>query len=130
MVGSIRTVSKRYTGTQPEPGEIVIHIDRTNKVLGNQHEMACRSLAERDRVIAANQVDIETDWARGGPISRALEQITARVLAGERVALACWCAPVACHGDNYVRVVRMRVAQLLDRREQDEARPEMATPGM
>ncbi len=105
QIGSIRTVSKRYSGTQPEPGETIIHIDRSNPVLGNRHHMRGSSLAERERVIAAHAADIESDALVGGPISQALNEIAARVSNGENIALACWCAPAACHGDNYVHII-------------------------
>ena len=122
-IGSVRTVSKRYTGTQPEPGETVIQIDRSSPVLGNRHHMQGSSLAERERVIAANAADIDRDALIRGPISQALNAIAARVANGENIALACWCAPAACHGDNYVRILAARAQGLADQRcrERDDA---------
>lgn len=111
--GSIRTVSKRYTGTQPERSETVLQIDRSNPVLGNRHHMRGSSLAERERVIAAHAADIERDAQAGGPIHQALIEIAGRVARGEHIALACWCAPAACHGDNYVRIVSERARALV-----------------
>lgn len=112
-IGSIRTVSKRWSGTHPDPDEMLIEIDRSNPVLGNRHYMKEKSLSERDRVIAAHQADLEADVAAGGPISRELEHMAHRVAAGDHLAIVCWCAPAPCHGDNYVRWVYRRVAEIL-----------------
>lgn len=67
------------------------------------------SLSERERVIAANLVDLQADIARNGPMSQTLDGMVQRVLAGEKLALACWCAPCLCHVDNYANEIRRRV---------------------
>lgn len=113
-IGKARVVSKRSGGTPAVRGETIITVDRTNRVLGNRHVM--RNLddpTERARVIAAHRADLEADLAAGGPISKELHRIVVRVAMGENVALACWCAPCACHADSYAEVINTRVAAMM-----------------
>ncbi len=113
-IGSIRVFSMRPDQREngPEPGETVVRVDRANPVLGNPHMLHNQNdPAERDRVIAAYIVDSEADWLRNGPRRRAIEALAARVAAGERVALACWCKPRACHGDWIAERVLGRIAE-------------------
>lgn len=116
--GAARVVSKRAGGLAAAPDETIVSIDRTNPVLGNRHILHDHSdPIERARVIAAHRCDVEQDLARGGPVDRELAALTQRVLAGERLALACWCkmkrAPRACHGDLYVAEIERRVKAAL-----------------
>lgn len=100
--GSIRVFSLRADQRDygPEPGEAVIRVDRADPVLGNPHVLRNpNDPAQRDRVIAAYIADSEADWLAGGPRRQAIEALAARVACGERLALACWCKPRACHGD-------------------------------
>lgn len=106
--GSIRVFSLRADQREngPEPGESVVRVDRANPVLGNPHVLANQhDPAARDRVIDAYIADSEADWRAHGPRRQAIEALAARVMAGERIALACWCKPRACHGDWIVRKV-------------------------
>lgn len=112
--GKARVVSKRSGGTPALPGETVISVDRTNRVLGNRHVM--RNLddpAERARVIAAHRADLEADLAASGPISKELHRLVVRAAMGENIALACWCAPCACHADSYAEIINARVAAMM-----------------
>lgn len=96
----IRVVSKRAGGVPAAPGERVVDVDRTNKILGNPHLLQDhRDAQQRRRVIETYGRDLAADIAAGGPKSRAIDAIVARMKAGERIALRCWCAPKACHGD-------------------------------
>lgn len=105
---NIRVVSKRCDGTHSEPGESIISIDRTNPILGNRHVMRKPNDArERERVIVAHEKDLDADFARQGPMHQAITDIAERVGSGERVALACWCAPLPCHGDNIIKKIRL-----------------------
>lgn len=104
--GSIRVVSKRKGGIGPEPGEVVIDVDRTHPVLGNRHYLRDHNdEEERERVVQAARVDFETDVATRGPKLLAVEAIAGRVQNGERVALRCWCAPCECHAEDYAHKI-------------------------
>jgi hypothetical protein len=108
---SIRVVSKRRErgAIVPTPDETVIDCDRSNPVLGNRHYLRDHNdEAARAKVIAAHKRDFDADLARNGPISKAIDDLAARVLDGERVALRCWCAPRPCHCDTYVAELRRR----------------------
>lgn len=107
MHGTVRVTSKRKGGTTPEPGEIVIHCDRSNPVLGNPHILADhRNNEERARVVEAFRLDLEADFAVKGPKFLACVRIAELVTLGERIALSCWCAmpnrSILCHA-NHIR---------------------------
>lgn len=116
MTGYLRVTSFRAGAENgPEPDETVIDMDRSHAVLGNRHVMRNRSLAERERVIAAHAVDLDADFQRQGSMFSALLAIAERVAAGEKICGRCWCAPLPCHVDNYVIRVRALVADLESR---------------
>ena len=99
-MGSIRVVSKRKNGIEADPSETVIDVDRSHPVLGNPFFLADpNNDAQRADVIRRYSERLQTDWARGGPMSQAIRGIAAKAAAGERVALRCWCAPKPCHAD-------------------------------
>ena len=112
MPGGIRVCNKRKgAAAKPLPGEVVVDIDRSNPVLGNQHVLKDhRDDQQRASVIVAFEKDLAADCARGGPMSKAIEEITGRVIAGDHIALNCWCEPKPCHGHAIVRKVQERVA--------------------
>jgi hypothetical protein len=56
MTGSVKVVSKRWSGTQPEKNDIIIHADRSNPILGNPYQMRDKSTSERDRLILENNL--------------------------------------------------------------------------
>lgn len=136
MSGSVRVVSKRAGGVAPVPGELVIDGDRKNPVLGNRHVLSNhRDPDERARVIRDHQVhDLEPDVLAGGPIYQELLRVAQMVSAGRQVAFACWCAPLPCHCDQYVEVVKMVVAGedvqavFRDRVQARTAAPEVIEP--
>jgi hypothetical protein len=107
MTGTIRVVSKRSGGVKAAAGEVIIDADRKNPILGNRHVLSDhRDPEERAKVIHAHaSLDLTPDILDGGPIFKALHAIAGRVQAGERIALACWCAPMPCHCDAYVKAV-------------------------
>jgi hypothetical protein len=51
----------------------------------------------------------EHDMKHGGPIYRAVMALVERVLAGEQIALMCWCKPDRCHADWISDRVRLIV---------------------
>jgi len=46
-----------------------------------------------------------------GPAAQELVRLTDRHLAGEDLALACWCAPKACHGDVIAKAILWLASQ-------------------
>ena len=101
--GYVRVVNVR--GTEEDfraaPGERVIIMDRSNRVMGNRHVMATQSRLERERVIDAYQVDQEEDIKRKGPMWETMMAIAQDIVEKNyKVALQCFCAPAPCHLDQ------------------------------
>jgi hypothetical protein len=113
IIGTVYVVSKRWSGTQSEKGDVVVDADRSNPLLGNRSHMQTNSLAERERVIAENNIRVDSDLLVGGPISVELDRLADMVMDGQHVALACHCAPCLCHADRYaleiLRLVKAKV---------------------
>lgn len=113
MSGTIRIGSKRANSAgKPRPGESVIHVDRTNPVLGNRHVLRNHlDSVERAKVIAAYEQDLLADEAVSGPMTKAIARIADRVASGERVVLLCWCFPEhSCHAQHIENRVRRMLA--------------------
>lgn len=110
MIGSVKVVSKRWSGTQPDKGDIIIDADRTSRLLGNPYPMHDKSLSERDRVIAANNHRVDLDLTADGPISKELNRLAQLVQYGTNIALSCWCAPCQCHADRYTKEINKIVS--------------------
>ena len=100
-LGCIRVVSIRKG--HPDvvvPGEVVVRCDRKHPVLGNPFVLDDHKDASRRREVIEQFVEAaKADMAIGGPISHEIDALVARVRAGERIALACWCKPLDCHLD-------------------------------
>jgi hypothetical protein len=99
----IRVVSKRAGGTKPTPNELIIYIGRPN-VLGNPFPM--RSESERAQVVSDYREWLQNRYGVDVAITRELNRIAALVKEGKHVAVECWCAPCACHGDVVVAAVK------------------------
>ena len=111
----IRIVNKRPHGPKPQSGELVISVDRTHPVLGNPFRLADPSNPhQRQLVIAQYTEQLERDIERKGPIYRALEGLAEVVQTGQPLALQCWCAPAACHGDVIKSYLATRLGRDLD----------------
>ena len=90
----------------PEPGETVVAVDRSHPVLGNRHVLRNpNDPVERAQVIAAYRRDMDNDFARCGPMSKAVRDLADRVLAGERLVAMCHCMPRQCHGQVIIEQV-------------------------
>jgi hypothetical protein len=98
----IRVVSKRAGGTKPEPHEVVINIARPS-VLGNPYHM--KHEHQRDHVIREYKRWLEARYNDDASVFTELHAIAERVKDGEYIALECWCAPCACHGDVIIEAV-------------------------
>lgn len=104
LEGSIRVVSMRKSGTQPDPHETLIRIDRDTP-WGNQFEIGIHGT--RDEVIDLfenNQSEKHREFVC---------MIAKRVLSGENVALICWCSPSRCHGDVYKKAILRELNKFL-----------------
>ena len=90
--GSIRVVNVRGDEDfSPIPSEKLVMVDRSNKVLGNRHDMKVKSRAERERVIEAFRVDIEADIARSGPMSKAIAEMAKDIVDNNaHIGAGCW----------------------------------------
>jgi hypothetical protein len=98
----VRVVSKRAGGTKPVAGEVVINIARPS-ILGNPFHMAHES--QRDTVIQQYHNWLGSHYHADDAVWAEVKQLAARVKAGESLALQCWCAPCACHGDVLVKAI-------------------------
>ena len=104
--GEVIVVSQRKGGTTAPSNFEVIAIDRRNPVLGNKHYLKDHNDKKRRKeVIELNAQDLQKDEVVNGPMTRMLRAIGARVAAGEKIALECWCAPMDCHGHTYQKKI-------------------------
>jgi hypothetical protein len=113
-IGSIRTVNKRGDPEfKPEKDELIIEIDRpSGSVLQNRHPMLNKTMQERERVIKLNYADMVQDIERQGEMHRELHRIAKLVFDGNKVVLMCWCNPLPCHGDHYVKKIYQIVKEM------------------
>lgn len=92
--GYVRVVNVRADDEdfRAAPGERVVPMDRTsNPLMGNRHDMKAKSMAERDRVVAAHAADLEADIKRKGPMYQAMMAIAFDIVdKNERVAISCF----------------------------------------
>ena len=97
----------------PEPGEVVVGVDRMHPILGNHRHRLFRpnDPVERARVVDAYRRDMQADFARGGPMSVAVRELVERVLAGEHLVAMCHCMPRQCHGSVIIEQVDRLVRQ-------------------
>lgn len=111
----VRVVSKRKGMFRKRDNEIVVDIDRTNKVLGNPFILKNRyDISERNSVILQYRELIESDIDISGPKFDAILDLTNIVLSGKNLALRCWCKEndkeVPCHGD----IIKEKIEQFIN----------------
>lgn len=81
---------------KPVKGEVLIKIDRSNKILGNQFVM--KSESERDSVCDKYDAWFNTQVnIKNQVVLNELRRIYKVALTSD-VALGCWCYPKRCHG--------------------------------
>lgn len=80
-----------------EPTGYLLHYIGRPNVLGNPFGM--RDEGDRADVVRWYRDWLREQWLQNGPSREALEELAERVRDGECIALQCWCAPRACHGD-------------------------------
>lgn len=100
---NVRVVSKRRGGTTAHANEVVVNIARPS-VLGNPFFM--RDESQREDVINKYREWLRYQFGKRTPARAAVEALAARVKAGEHIALQCWCAPCACHGDVIIEAIK------------------------
>ena len=113
----IRVASKRKGTFQKRDNEVVVNIDRTNRILGNPFILRNRyDTTERNLVIQKYRDLIDSDIAVYGPKFDAILELTNVVLSGKNLALLCWCKEpdrdVACHGDIIKEKIEEIIAML------------------
>lgn len=115
--GCVRVTNARIDmapDSQPEEGETVVAVDRTNPVLGNPHRLSNKlDRVERARVIELFRRDLVVDLVTGGPMYAEIDALARRVVAGERICLQCHCRPLPCHADLIAEAVEARIAELV-----------------
>ncbi|MFB9991576.1 DUF4326 domain-containing protein [Deinococcus oregonensis] len=65
----------------------------------------------REEVIALYRQWLPARLKGDTPQSRVMQALVQRVKTGERLALICWCAPLACHGD----AIKAEVERLMNK---------------
>lgn len=115
MTGHVRVVNQRAQSSVRAAGdECVIPVDRSNPIFGNKHILVNpRDRVARDNCVNLFEQDLQKDISEDGPMRREIEKIARRILAGERIALSCWCFPKRCHGLSIAREIR-KVAKRID----------------
>lgn len=101
---------RKHSTIRASAGQTVIKVDRSHPVLGNRHVLHNpNDPSARLAVIKAYADDLRSDKIANGPMAQAVAQIAERVKTGEKIALACWCAPLACHAE----LIREAIEELL-----------------
>ncbi|GGR10863.1 DUF4326 domain-containing protein [Deinococcus ruber] len=80
---------------------------RSGSVLGNPFRVGAR--VAQGEAAAASLPWLRAQDLAGGKERHELLRLTHRLLAGERLALGCWCALQVCHG-NHVRTAVLGLA--------------------
>jgi hypothetical protein len=107
-VGNLR--AKVPKSSKPQPGEIAVRVDRHNPVLGNQYILYdAANSEERSRVINMYNKDLIFDKFIDGPMTKEIETLANRVIAGDRIILMCWCHPYPCHAHLIVEAIEIIV---------------------
>lgn len=83
-------------------GYTVVYIGRPS-VFGNPFPM--RGEDTRAAVIAQHRTWLNVQRQRNTPQWQAVVALAERVHKGEKIALECFCAPRACHGDTIVSAI-------------------------
>lgn len=100
---SIRIVNLR--NYKFERDELLIKLDRSNKVLGNKFIMHNES--ERDKVCDQYELWFYEQIAKQNPDVRdELRRIYLIIKNNDKVALGCWCAPKRCHLETILNYLK------------------------
>ena len=67
-------------------------------VLGNPFRVS--AALPQGKAAAAYGPYLDQKMRSGGEVASEITRLAARVRAGERIAIICWCSPLPCHGDH------------------------------
>ncbi len=98
----LRVVSKAKSGIAARAGEQIIYIGRPS-VLGNPFAMSKES--DREDVISKYRDWLRARYAEHGDVYKELQRLAMLERDGKPLALQCWCAPRACHGDVIIEAI-------------------------
>jgi len=115
MLGKILVVNKRKNGVKAPVGYKVFDISGTSRNLGNPFTV--EKYGGRDGCIA----EFRKNWKSFVELEGVKEQLMVmvnEVIAGNDIALSCWCAPLNCHGNVIKELIEKKIEvmteQLLD----------------
>lgn len=109
----IRVVNLRYY--KPQKDEILIKIDRSNKILGNKFVMSSES--ERDAVCDKYDAWFQAQIKNNNQVVLNELRRIYRIALKSNVALGCWCYPKRCHG----LTIKMFLDQFMPKKQIDDA---------
>lgn len=104
MVTKTLIVSKVGVKT---PGYTRVYIGR-GTLFGNPFKI-CAS-TDREKVIAMHRAWLNEQRIKRTPSWLAVESLAKAVANGDKLALICHCAPLACHGDTLVKAIKWLLA--------------------
>jgi hypothetical protein len=116
-VGCVRVTSKRSGIKFPSiQNEIMVDVDRSNRILGNKFELKNRhDMVERVKVILQFKEQYDTDFEREGPMYLATLELVNIVLTGKNLALRCWCSEpdnsIPCHAD----IIKNKIEEIVEK---------------
>lgn len=106
-VGKLTVVNK-YKLSDSLPGTVRVYIGRPSP-LGNKFSIGRDG--SRAEVISKHRNDLPTEL-KHPTVKRALMDIISALKEGVNVELVCFCAPLACHGDNLKELIDLHMEQV------------------
>lgn len=114
QLGRIEIFSQRSGAKRPPAHYIKVFIDRPSGS-ALQNPFPLRQESDRVEVLEAFESHIKLKLrSRDESVISALMRIVNLVISGQDVALMCWCAPKACHGNTVKRICEKKVKRLCD----------------
>lgn len=108
----IRLLNKRDRGKEYPADLIIIDIDRTCPILGNEIHLNDKDDDdERDAVLLAYEELFDRKYANDTKFFNKIQHISGLVKSGKKVGLRCWCHPRKCHGN----VIISRINKMLEK---------------
>lgn len=101
MVGTIKVVNVNYFDERKVDGE-VINIMRPS-ILGNPFKMSSED--EREISVRKYYHYLREEFKKKEEVYQELIKIVEKLKSGKDVYLACYCAPMLCHGDVIANAV-------------------------